>query len=816
MTDLLLDLRIAIRTLRRHPAFAVAAILTIAIGIGANTAIFSVVNAALLRPLPYADQDRVLDVSNTWEGTPRARLSPAEYFDYRATVGDAFTALGVYSMGTANLVGAGEPVRLRAGFVSAELLPALGVVPVVGRPFTADEERAGTRIVLISHGLWSRLFGGDLAVIGRQITLNGAGREVIGVLPRDFRLPDDYGVGVATDLVAPLGLDPATTVARGSHFLRGVGRLAPGVSRERAQGRLAAIASRFVADFPDDYPHDMRFGVTATPLADRVVGDARRPLLLLLGAAGFVLLVACANVANLMLVRLDARQGELAVRTAVGAGRGRLVRQLLVESVTIGAVGGAAGVVLAWWGTRLLLALSPPNLPRFGEVTLDLPVLAFAAASAIGTGLLFGLAPALRTSGVRIAAALHAGGRGAARGDSRLRGALAIGQIGLALTLLAGAGLLGRSLAALRAVDPGFREDRVLTGRLTLASADYPEEYQVIETFEAIRTRVAALPGVQAAGVVTNLPLASSLGDINVQIEGRMQPEGEVSPRADWQAVTPGYFDAMGLVVRRGRAIDKRDRTGAPGAVVINETMAERYWPGEEALGARFTLGGNAGPGLVTVVGIVGDVRHGSLADPRISQMYVPHSQFRFWNGGSVVRSMTLVVRAAGDPRSLAAAVRGAVSDVDPRLPLANVLSMDEVVTASLGRPRFLFALAGVFAAVALVLGVLGLYGVLAYGVARRTREIGLRLALGARGRDVAGLFLREGGRLVLGGIVLGFTGALVLSRLLRGLLFGIAPLDPLTLIAAPFALAAAAAVATWLPARRAARIPPMEALRHE
>ncbi|HEX9632276.1 MAG TPA: ABC transporter permease [Gemmatimonadales bacterium] len=816
MTDFLLDLRFAARALRRHPTFAAAAVLTIAVGIGANTAVFSVVNAALLRPLPYADQHRVLDIANTWEGSPRAGLSPAEFFDYRATVGDAFSALGVFAMGTATLVGGTEPAALRAGFASADVLSALGIRPVIGRPFTVDEERVGADVALISHGLWSRQFGADPAIVGRQITLSGTGAEVIGVLPPEFQLPDDYGAGVATDVVVPLGLDPATTTARGSHFLSGVGRLAPGASRERAQDALASVARRFVADYPDDYPRDMRFGVMVTPIADRVVGDAKRPLLLLLGAAGFVLLVACANVANLMLVRLDARQGELAVRTAVGAGRGRLVRQLLVESVTIGAAGGAAGVVLAWWGTRLLLALSPPNLPRFGEVVLDYRVLAFAGATAIGTGLLFGLAPALRFSGVRIAGALHAGGRGATGGGNQLRRALVIGQVALALTLLSGAGLLGRSLAALRAVDPGFRQDHVLTGRLSLAAADYAEEHQVIETFETIRTRVAALPGVRAAGAVTNLPLASGLGDLNIQIEGRVVAEGEVSPRADWQAVTPGYFDAMGLVVRRGRAIDERDRTGAPGAVVINETMAARYWPEEDPLGARFVLGGRAGPGLVTVVGIVGDVRHGSLADPRISQMYLAHAQFRFWNGGSVARSLTLTVRSAGDFQALATAVRGAVHAVDPRLPVANVLAMDEVVTASLGRERFLFALAGAFAVVAAVLGALGVYGVLAYAVSRRTREIGLRLALGARGREVAGLIAWEGGRLVLSGTILGLMGAILIGRLLRGLLFGVPPLDPVTLVAAPLALAAAALIATWMPARRAAHLDPMEALRHD
>jgi putative ABC transport system permease protein len=816
MHDLVHDLRYALRGLRRSPGFTAAAILTIAIGIGATTAVFTVVNAALLRPLPYPDPGRVLDIANTWDGTPRGAISPAEYFDYRQTENDAFTAFAVYAMGSANLTGAGDPVRLRAGFVSAEMFAVLGVAPAIGRPFTANEERAQQNVALISHGLWSREFGSDPTVVGRRITLDGTGTEVVGVLPPDFHLPDDYGAGQVTDIVAPLGLDPARVTARGSHFLNGVGRLAPGVSRERAQAALTAIVTRFVADFPKDYPRDMRFAVTTAPLAERVIGDARRPLLLLLGAAGFVLLVACANVASLMLVRLDARRAELAVRTAVGAGRGRIVRQLLAESVTIGVVGGAAGVAVAWWGTQVLLALGPPNLPRFGEVTVDARVLIFAAATAIGTGLFFGLFPAFRASRGGMATALQASGRGAAPGQSRFRRGLVVGQVAIALTLLAGAGLLGRSLVALQSVDPGFRQDHVLTGRLALASADYPTAPQVIDAFEAIQNRVAALPGVQAVGAVTNLPLASGLGDLNVMIEGREQAAGEVSPRADWQVVTPGYFAAMGLSVRRGRVLDARDRVDAPGAVVINETMAERYWPGQDALGARFTLGGHAGPGLVTVVGIVGDVRHGSLAEPRTSQMYLAQAQFRFWNGGGVARALTLVVRVSGDPAVVSGAVRAALREVDPRLPLASAQTMDAVVSASLGRPRFLFALSATFAVVALVLGALGLYGVLAYGVARRTREIGLRLALGARPREVASLILRDGGGLVAWGIASGLVGAVLFGRLLRGLLFGVGALDPATLVVAPIALTAAALMAVWIPARRAARLDPMEALRHE
>ncbi len=810
------DLRFALRQIRHSPGFAALVVATLALGIGATTAIFSVVDASLLRPLPYPGQDRVLAVSSAWKGTPRADVSPAEYVDYRAAVGSAFSALGAYATDAANLVGSGDPVRLRVAYATAGLFPALGVRPELGRTYGADEQQEHRDLALISHGLWAQRFGSDPSVVGRDITLDGKSTRVVGVLPRGFRLPDDYADGEATEAVLPLPLDPSDVTNRGSHFLRLVGRLAPGVTRAHARAALSGIARRFEARFPDDYPRDMQFAVTATPVAERVTGSARLPLLVLFGAAGIVLLVACANVAGLLLVRLEGRRRELAVRAAIGAGRGRIVRQLLAESLTLGVVGGAAGVGVAWAGMRLLVALHPPGLPRFGEVSLDLTVLGFAAAAAVGTGLVFGLLPAFQGARTRSSAALRDGTRTVTAAPGRLRRALVVGQVAMALTLLAGAGLLGRTLLALRDVDPGFRPDHVLTGRLTLSPADYPTEPGVIGTFEALRSRVAAIPGVEAVGAVSNLPLGSSLGDLNFRIEGRPVPRGAVSPKADWQVVTPGYFAAMGMTVVRGRALDGRDVTGAPGAVVIDRTMAERYWPGQDPLGARFVLGGGAGPGTVTVVGVVDDVRHESLAAPRTSQMYLSQAQFRFWNGGSVVRSLTLAVRTKGDPAGFTGPVRQAVHQVDARLPLARVVTMERVVSASLGRQRVLLALAGVFAAVALLLGALGLYGVIAQGVSSRTREIGLRLALGAGRRDVAVPIARSSVRLVGAGIGIGLAGAVLLSRLVRGLLFGVAPVDPLSLAAAALVLAAAAGLATWIPARRAVRLDPMEALRHE
>lgn len=810
------DVRHALRRLRRSPGFAAVALLTLALGIGATTAVFSVVDASLLRPLPYPGQERVLDISSAWQGSPRAAVSPAEYLDYRAAVGHGIDAMGAYATGNANLVGSGDPVRLRVGYASAGVLAALGVRPALGRAYSAEEEREDRKVALISHGLWAQRFGSASDVVGRDITLDGEATEVVGVLPKGFRLPEDYADGEATEAIVPLGLDPSEVTDRGSHFLRVLGRMGPGVTRVQAQSALSAIATRFQARFPDDYPREMRFAVTATPIAERVTGDARLPLLVLLGAAGIVLLVAGANVAGLLLVRLEGRRRELAVRAALGAGRGRIVRQMLAESLTLGLLGGAAGIGLAWAGTRLLVSLRPPGLPRFGDVSLDLSVLGFAAATALGTGVVFGLLPAFQASGGRSWAALRGGTRTLAAGPGRLRRALVVGQVAMALTLLAGAGLLGRTLLALRDVDPGFRPDHVLTGRLTLSPGDYPTEPGVVGTFETLRRRVAALPRVEAVGAVSNLPLGSSLGDLNFRIEGRPVPQGEVSPKADWQVVTPGYFRAMGMNVLRGRGLDERDGVDAPGAVVIDRTMAERYWPGQDPLGARFVLGGEAGPGVVTVVGIVDDVRHESLAAPRTSQMYLSHAQFRFWNGGSVVRSLSLAVRTEGDPAGFAGAVRRAVHDVDPGLPLSSVRTMDRVVTASLGRQRVLLTLAGVFAAVALLLGALGLYGVIAHAVSSRTREIGLRLALGAGRRDVAAPIALASGRLVAIGLAIGLGGSVVLARVVRGLLFGVGPLDPLSLGGAALVLATAAALATWVPARRAARLDPMEALRHE
>jgi putative ABC transport system permease protein len=815
MEELLHHLRVAARSLRRHPSFTLIATLTLALGIGANTAIFSVLNGVLLRPLPYAQPDRLVKVWNHWEGSPEADLSPLELFDYKERVG-AFSHLGAYATGPTNLTGGDNPERLQAGYLTAGVLPALGVAPLHGRGFTAAEDvPGGEPVVVLGHGLWTRRFGADPSLIGQPILLNGAERVVIGVMPPDFRLPEEIRGEEEADLYMPLGMDRTTVPNRGSHFLTAIARLRPGVTVEQAAAAMAAVGAQLVAEFPDDYPADMRFGATVEPLAEYVVGDVRPVLLILLGAVGLVLLIASVNVASLTLIRADARRREMAVRTALGAGRGRLVRQLLAESGILALIGGTGGVLLAVWATEALVRVSPAGLPRSDAIGVDARVLAFAAGASLLAALLFGLVPALQASRPAPARVLressHASTAGAGR--QRFRSLLVAVEVALAVVLLVGAGLLVRSFIALQQVDPGFRTEGILTLRLSLPSADYPAE-QVPEFYRQLLARVSALPGVTAAGAVTNLPLTSDLGDLGFQIEGRPVAEGDASPRADWQAVTPGYFQAMGMQVLRGRGIAPTDDESAPGAIVINESLAERYWAGEDPIGKRFELGGGAGPGWVTIVGIVRDLRHASLTEAPAPEMYIPHAQFRSWNGGSPARAMTVAVANGANPAALVPAIRQELRRLDPNLPVADVQTMRQVRAESVAEPRFVMLLLGLFSMVALALAAIGVFGMLAYLVTQRTRELGIRIALGASAGEVSRMVVRRGVAISLAGVGAGLLGALATTRLLSGLLFGISATDAATFVAIPLLLLAVALVASYLPARRATRVDPMVALR--
>jgi putative ABC transport system permease protein len=812
---LLREVRHAARALRRAPALSLAAVVTLALGIGATTAIFSVVSAVLLRPLPYPDSDRLLAVWVAWEGSDRSGLSPAEYLDYRASV-PAFRHLGIWAGSTA-IVSGEEPRTVQAAYASADLFPALGVAPALGRTFTAEEDRpSGDAVAVVSHGFWRTWLGGSPDAVGRRIVVDGEPRTIVGVMPAGFALPGDVAAGQETQLYLPTGLDPALIDDRGSHFLSAVARLRPGVSPAEALGALRTRAAASVAEFPDDYPEDMRFTAGGAPLREDVLGAIRRPLLLLLGAVTLLLLVACANVAGLLLSRGEERRRELAVRAALGASRIRLTGAVLVESVLLSLVGGAAGVALALWGTETLLALRPAELPSLGEAGVDARVLAFALAAALFAGVACGLAPAASVVGRGLADALGGGRGDLGRPRQRLRGALVVAQVAVTLVLLAGAGLLARSLAGMLAVDPGYATRGVLAVQLGLPSGDYAEAPRVLAFYRDLLPRLRGLPGVLHAGAVSNLPLETTLGDLNFEIEGRPVPPGARSPAADWQVVTPGYFEAMGIPVLRGRSITDADHENAPGAVVINERMAREHWPGEDPLGRRFTLGGGAGPGVVEVVGVAGDVRHAGLdAEPR-PEMYLPHAQFRFWDDGGPLLGMDVVIRSAADPAELTRAIAREVHAVDPGVPVDEVQTIERVVAASVAGPRFAAILAGSFSVLALVLAGVGLYGLVAYAAARRVREVGLRIAVGARGADVVRLLVGEALRLVGLGLVAGLPAALLGTRLLERLLFGVAPGDPLTLGAVAAVVIAVGAGAGLVPAARAARIPPLRALQAE
>lgn len=809
------NVRYALRMLGKSPGFTAVALVTLALGIGANTAIFSVVDGVVLQPLDYPEPERVVRVQTSWVGEPEADISPAEYFDYRDEL-EVFSTMGVYAFSSPAITGGDRPERLRGAFVSSGVLPALGATAVLGRAFTAEEELPGHDVAIVGFDLWQARFGGSGDVIGRRILLNGQPRTVVGVLPAGFRMPEDYVTGETTQVYLPLGIDRTTVPNRGSHFLQGVARLAPGVSLDRAAAAVSALAERMVERYPDDYPADMRFAATALPIADDIVGPVRPALFVLLCAVGLVLLVACANVANLLLARTDARQGELALRAALGASRGRIIRQLVVEGVVLAAAGGVLGVLLAIGGTELLTALQPPDVPRIESIAVDLRVLAFTAAATGLAGLLLGLMPALQIMRAAPAAALHEGSARSTGGGQRLRSGLIVGEIAVAVVLLIGAALLVRSYVELRSVDPGYRVDRVLTTEVALPSATYPDSPEVTQFFAQLLERASRLPGVAAAGAVSNLPLATDIGDINFDIEGRDERPGDVSPAADWQTVTAGYFDAMQIGVMRGRGIEAIDDANAPGVVVINETAAQRYWPGEDPLGERILLGGGAAPGWVTIVGIARDVRHTSFDEPPRSQMYLSHAQFKFWDDGGPVRSMTLAIRTAAEPAALAGAVRRAVAELDPALPISDFRTMEQVVAASVARPRLMMLLLATFAGVGLVLGAVGVYGVMAWLVGRRTREMGIRLALGARARDVAGLILKHSLVLTAAGIGLGILAAAVLTRALGGMLYGVGALDATTFAAVPLVLAAVAMLAAWIPTRRATRVDPNVVLRHE
>jgi putative ABC transport system permease protein len=691
----------------------------------------------------------------------------------------------------------------------------LGIPPLIGRTFgPAEDQPGGLQVIVLSYGFWRRSFGADPSVVGTTVVMNGIGREVLGVMPPEFILPPDLQSATPADFWIPLQLGPPDPDGRGSHYLRTLVRLQPRTTIPRFNAELAALTARLTAE--GQYTPEERFGLWAQPVRDLVVGEIRPVLMVLFAAVGLVLLIACVNVANLLIARTEARAREFAVRTALGADRSRLLRQLVVEHAVLGLLGAALGLGLAAPGVRALVALHPTAVPRAGEIGLDPAVVWFTALIAALAVLLFGLAPAFYAGRRDISAWLKEGGtRGATAGRTRqrVRWALVAVELALAVVLMAGAGLTLRTFRSLLAVDPGFEPRGVLTVRLVTPTTSYPQAAQVAAFYRALLDRIRALAGVQAAGAARVLPLAAPIGDWSIDLEGRMPPTGRDFD-GDWQIVTPGYFEAMGVRLVAGRLLSDADHFDAPPVAVINETMARQYWPEGTALGQRFRLNGPDAP-WIEIVGVVRDEKHAGLGSPVNRKWYRPHVQ---WPQSltNPVRGMTLVVRTSGDPATLIRGVREAVRTVDPNLPVAEVRALDDVVGQSVARQRFTMMLLGIFAAVALALGAVGVYGVMASWVTERTHEIGVRLALGATRGEVTALVVGQGLTAAAVGTLVGGGTALLLTRLVRGLLYGVSPHDPVTFLAAPAALLLVALAASWLPARRAAALDPVGALRRE
>ena len=799
------DINYAFRRLVKAPGFTLVAIVTLALGIGANSAIFSVVNGILLKPLPYPEPDRLVGVYHVSEGH-RAVMSGPNFTDISRMATSLENAAAI-STTRMILTGEGEPTRLSVAEVSASLFNVLRVPPALGRPFNADENTPGrTHVVILSYGVWRQRFGGDPRVIGKKITLDGVPREVVGVMPPGFAYPADRQAWL------PIDYDEAfVTKQRGAWYLSVVARVRPGVTPQQAAAEIETLGRNLAKQYPDA---NAEIGMTAYPLLESMVGDIRRSVMILLGAVGFVLLIACTNVANLLLARSAARESEMAVRTALGAGRGRLVVQLLTESVLLSLCGAAVALLLAVWGVELLTSLKPEGIPRLTNVRVDGVVVGFTILVAIVTGVIFGLVPAF-TATRGLSGSLKESGRGAvtSRGGTRVRGILVVTELALAVMLLAGAGLLMRSFTKLQAVDPGFKPEQALTFDLTLPDARYADDGPRIAFFDQLLPRLRNLPGVRAASAVLGLPLSGLDLIISFEVAGRPPVPPALQPAMQVRVATPEYFATVGIPLKRGRAFTENDKEGTPRVVLITESAARQYFPGEDPIGKTIKLGWGRGPGKPKaggeVVGIVGDVKDAGLNEANPPQIYLPMRQWP-------VSFMTVVLKTSVPPTSLTDAVRSEVYAVDSNLPLSNVGTLDAVVAKSISQQRFYMLLLAIFASVALVLAAIGIFGVLSYAVSQRTREIGIRMALGAQGRTVIGLIVRQAMILVACGVAAGTVAALFLSQTMNRMLFDVTPTDPVTFASVAAVLAVVALFASYLPARRATRVDPIVALRTE
>jgi putative ABC transport system permease protein len=812
MENLLQDLRYGFRMLTKKPGFTVVAVLALALGIGANSAIFSVVNTVLLRPLPFKTPDQLMIV---WEdsakyGFPKDTPAPANFIDWRDQ-NQVFESMAAVASQTFNLTGTGEPEKIEGQRVSASFFPLLGVEPALGRSFLPEEDMPGAgRVVIINYGLWQRRFGSDPDILGKPVALDGQAYTVVGVMPKEFRFPDPFQYsGEENALYVPIAFSSEEASSRGGHYLIVYARAKTGVTVKQAQAEMSTIAARLEQQYPET---NMSIGATVVSLHEQIVGDIKPALLILLGAVGFVLLIACANVANLLLARAATRQKETAIRTALGASRSRLVSQFLTESVLLAALGGISGLLLAFFGLKLLTALIPPNLSQAKAISLDAMVIGFTFLVSLLTGVIFGLAPALQGSRPDLNKALKEGGKGASGGGrNRMRSLLVVSEIALALVLLVGAGLMINSFFRLRNVDPGFNSANLLTMSVVLPRSTYPNRAKRTAFYNEMIERIESLPGVESAGVITNLPLTFKGNNSGVTIEGRPEPPVDQIPIVITRVVSDGYFRTMGIALLKGREFSTQDRPDTRASIIVSESTARTFWPDEDAIGKRLKLGRyNSDEAWLSVVGVVKDVRQFELdIDPK-PQVYFFYTQMPYF------APRDLVVRTSGDPLQLAAAVRNEVWAVDKDQPVSNVSTMEAILALSLARERFNMLLLAIFAAVALALAAVGIYGVMSYSVTQRTHEIGVRMALGANRSQVLKLVVGQGAKLVLAGVTTGIVFAVALTRVMESLLFGVSATDPATFAVISITLVAVALFASYIPARRATKVDPMIALRYE
>jgi putative ABC transport system permease protein len=813
------DLRFAFRQLRKSPAFSLIAIVALALGIGANTAMFSVVNAILLRPLPFPEGDRLTMIWQTNPevtkmGFPLAPTSVPDFKDWR-TQAKSFAAISAIEGWSSNLTGTDEPERLDGARVSANLFSLLRVQPILGRAFIQGEDQLGrNQVVILSYDLWQRRFGGDRSIVGRKLTLDQEPFTVVGIMPRGFDFPSETGMpaymtfGPRCQAWTPFAPSEGRIKNRGAHNIAVIGRLKPGVSLATAQAEMNTLAVRFAQQYPDSN-HD--WGIQLVPLLKQAAAGSERTLSVLMAAVGCILLIACANVANLLLARGLGRQKEIAIRRALGASRTRIVRQLLTESVLLAFAGALLGILFAIWGSALLLAIAPPSLPRLSEARIDGGVLLFTLLVSLATGILFGLAPALQSSRVGLTARLKEGDRGSTAGHARLRTGLIVSEVALALMLLIAAGLLIESFAQLARVQPGFDPESVLTFNIALPDDPYRDRAKAAAFFDQIVRRIEDLPGVKSAAAGNVLPLSGGEEIDGFEIAGRPASDPGQIQTANFRWVTPDYFRTLQIPLQRGRTFDERDTKDAPQVAVVDETMARLYFFGVDPIGQRFKgTNEKKKPILREIVGVVGNVRHASLNAKPGPHVYLPEAQ-------AGQQLMTVAVRSAGtEPGSLLQMVRHEIAAVDPNVPIADIRTMQEMVASSLAPWRFTMALLCVFAGVALLLASVGIYGVLAYSVNQRRREIGIRMSLGAQRRDVLQLFLSQGIGVTLIGIGIGLGGAWAATRIMRSLLYSVSPTDPVVFLSVPLAFVAIALLASFFPARKAARVNPVVALRAE